>query len=63
MKDIKVGRWDLGCQLFLVSSGLQQEPHHLQVTFVAGQGQGGLLELVAVGVDAGSELEKDPAIV
>ena len=63
MNDIKIARWDLGCQLFLVSSGLQQEPHHLQVTFVAGQGQGGLLELVAVGVDAGPELEKNPAII
>ena len=48
-----------GCQLFLVSSGLQQEPHHLQVTLVAGEGQGGLLKLVAVGVDPGSELEED----
>ena len=63
MNDIKIMRWDLGCQLFLVSSGLQQEPHHLEVTFVAGQGEGGLLELVAVGVDAGSELQKNPAMI
>ena len=62
MTDIKVARWDLGCQLFLVSSGLQKEPHHLEVPFVAGQGEGGLLELVAVGVDAGPELEQNPGI-
>ena len=32
---------------YLVSSSLQQEPDHLQMALVAGQGQGGLLELVA----------------
>ena len=47
--------------VLLICSRFQQEPHHLEVALVAGQGQGGLLELVAVGVDAGPELEKNPA--
>ena len=60
MNDIELVRWGLGCQLFLVSSGLEKEPHHLQVSLVAGEGESGLLELVAVGVDSCSELEKNP---
>jgi len=31
----------------------------LQFTFVASQGEGGLLELVGVGVDSGTVLEED----
>ena len=45
--------------VLLIRPRLQQEPHHLEVALVAGQGQGGLLELVAVGVDPGAELEQD----
>ena len=45
--------------VLLISTGLQQETHHLQVALVAGQGQGGLLELVRVGVDTGAEAQKD----
>ena len=48
-----------GMSTFLVSPGLQQEPHHLEVSFVAGKSQGRLLELVAVGVDSGAELEEN----
>ena len=48
--------------VLLIRPRLQQEPHHLEVALVAGQGQGGLLELVAVGVDAGSELKENPAM-
>ena len=41
---------------YLISSSLQQEPHHLQVTLVACQGECRLLELIAVSVDTGSKL-------
>ena len=33
--------------VLLIRPRLQQEPHHLEVALVAGQGQGRLLELVA----------------
>lgn len=45
--------------VLLVSPGIQQELDHLQVTLVAGQCQGRLLELVAVGVDACTLLKQD----
>ena len=47
------------CLVLLVSSSPQQEPHHLQVTLVAGQRQGRLLELGGVGVDVGTTLEQE----
>ena len=44
---------------YLVGARLQEEPDHLQVSLVACQGEGGLLELIGVGVDAGAGLEQD----
>ena len=45
--------------MLLVSPGTQQEPDHVQVALVAGQGQSGLLELHRVSVDVGSEPEEE----
>ena len=45
--------------VLLVGAGLEQEPHHLQMTLVAGQSEGGLLELVGVGVDPGAVAQED----
>ena len=45
--------------MLLVGAGLEKEAHHLQMTLVAGQGEGGLLELVGVGVDSSAVAKED----
>ena len=45
--------------VLLVGTGLEQEAHHLQMALVAGEGEGGLLELVRVGVDSRAVAQKD----
>ena len=45
--------------VLLVSAGLEQEAHHLQMALVAGQGEGGFLELVRVGINPGAVAQKD----
>ena len=45
--------------VLLVGAGLEQEAHHLQMALVAGEGEGGLLELVRVGVDSRAVAQKD----
>ena len=44
---------------YLVCARLEEEAHHLQVALVARQGEGRLLELVGVGVDASAVVQQD----
>lgn len=53
------GRVHLIRLVLLVGPGIQQELYHLQMAFVAGQCQGRLLKLVAMGIDACALLKQD----